>query len=180
MAQAILVIDMIYDFVDGVYGSEHARAIVPTVQDIVERARDAGVPIVYAVDAHDPEDRELDVWDEHAMRGTYGADIIEELTPLEGDPVVEKQWYDAFEDTRLDELLNDLGVDELVLTGVTTNICIQNTAAGAFYKGYDITVPRDATAALDVDDHEYALEYVRDIYGARLVNAEDILREVPA
>jgi hypothetical protein len=76
-----------------------------------------GCLVVYANDAHLPQDFELWVWDDHAMAGTRGAEIILELAAAEGDFVLPKRTYASFQETGLDPLLRQFGVDTLILTG---------------------------------------------------------------
>lgn len=179
MKAAVLVIDMLNEFVTGKLGFEEARRIVPSIRQLLEFARGKGIPIVYVCDAHREGDPELKLWGPHAMVGTAGAQIIPELRPEAGEPVLEKRSYSAFFNTGLAELLRKLGVTRLILTGVVTNICIQNTAADAFYLGFEIIVPEDCTAA-GGEAHRASLEYMRQIYGARTARLEDIIEGLKA
>ncbi|MFB0557651.1 MAG: cysteine hydrolase family protein, partial [Candidatus Bathyarchaeia archaeon] len=82
---AILVIDVINDFVSGVLGSKRAVAIVPNIKRLLSHARRSGVPIVYITDAHLPGDKEFEIWPRHAEEGSEGARVVEEIRPEEGD-----------------------------------------------------------------------------------------------
>jgi nicotinamidase-related amidase len=177
VTQAVLVIDMIVDFVTGKLGFEKARAIVPTIRGLLEAARSRGVPVVYSCDSHRPEDPELRVWGEHAMAGTEGAKVIPELAPKPGEPVLPKCTYSAFFGTGLDEVLRGKGSQELVLVGVVTDICIKHSAADALFRGYRVTVLEDCTAALDERAHRNALDYMRRIYGARLMRSVELIED---
>ncbi len=85
MTDTVIVLDMVNDFVTGEIAAERAQRIIPTLrEDLLPAARENDVRVIYANDAHRPEDTELDVWGEHAMRGTEGAEVIPELTPEEG------------------------------------------------------------------------------------------------
>ncbi len=173
--KAVIVVDMVNDFVTGKLGSPHARSIVPRLQTLLRQARTKGVPVVYVCDAHQPGDPELEVWGEHSMKGTEGAEIVEELSPEEGDVVFEKRAFDAFTNPSLDQELRGRGVDELVMTGVATNICVQNTAADAFYKGYRLTVVEDCTAAPSEEEHREGLKYMKSMFGAKALKADEAL-----
>ena len=85
--KALLVIDMLNDFVTGSLKNPRAETIIPTIHELVAAARAdrTGWLVVYANDAHLPQDFELRVWGEHAMAGTPGADVIPELAPAQGD-----------------------------------------------------------------------------------------------
>ncbi|HWO69277.1 MAG TPA: isochorismatase family cysteine hydrolase [Actinomycetota bacterium] len=175
--QALVVIDMLNDFVTGKIANPRAERIIPTIGDLLEQARadrDRWL-VVYANDAHLPGDFELRVWGEHAMAGTPGAEIIPELAAREGDFVLPKRTYSSFHETGLDPLLRAHGVDTVVLTGQHTNICIRHTAADAFFRGYAVVVPRDAVEAMSDEDHEDGLRYLETIYKAEVLYAKELL-----
>lgn len=175
MTDAVLVIDAVNDFVTGVIGTERALDIVAPLEEVLlPAARESGVRVVYVGDAHRPEDFELEVWGEHAMRGTEGAAVIPQLAPVDGDDVFEKRFYDAFHETGLDAHLRSLGVDRVVLTGLHTNMCVRHTAASAFFRGYDVVVPSDCVNAFSEAEHRGGLDYLEDVYGADLSTAEEL------
>ncbi|HXF71188.1 MAG TPA: isochorismatase family cysteine hydrolase [Actinomycetota bacterium] len=175
--KALVVIDMLNDFVTGKIANPRAERIIPTISDLLGRARAdrEGWLVVYANDAHLPGDFELRVWGEHAMAGTPGAEIIPELAAREGDFVLPKRTYSAFHETGLDPLLRAHGVDTLVLAGQHTNICIRHTTADAFFRGYRVIVPEDAVEAMSEEDHEGGLRYLETIYKAEVVHAKELL-----
>lgn len=175
--EALVVIDMLNDFVTGKIANPRAERIIPTISDLLGQARADRERwlVVYANDAHLPGDFELRVWGEHAMAGTPGAEIIPELAAREGDFVLPKRTYSSFHETGLDPLLRAYGVDTVVLTGQHTNICIRHTTADAFFRGYRVVVPRDAVEAMSEDDHEGGLRYLETIYKAEVVHAKELL-----
>jgi len=172
----ILVIDVIHDFVYGKFGSERAQGILPPLKNLLYNARNAGAPVVYVTDAHLPgTDHEFQIWGEHAVQGTPGAQIVPEITPQEGDHKIPKRRYSSFYATGLDALLRELGADTLVLTGLVTNICIQHTAADAYYRGYTIIIPRDTVQAPTDEDHEAALRTMEQLYGAETTTTAELI-----
>ena len=175
MKQAILVIDMLNEFVTGELGFELRTNVIPNLQRLLRGAREVGIPIVYACDAHEPADPEIAIWGEHAMAGTPGAEVIAELAPQDGDHRVPSRTYSAFHDTDLDALLRNLGVDGVILTGIHTHICVQHSAADAFFRGYQIDVVEDGVDAFSPEENRQGLAYVEKMYGARLVATDEIL-----
>ncbi len=173
---AVLVIDMLHDFVFGRLKCDPCAEIVDNIRRIVDAARAADIPVVYVNDSHLPTDPEIRIWGEHAMRGDEGSRVIEELKPADRDHVLEKRTYSAFFETGLDPLLRSLGVRTVVLTGIHTHICVKHTAADAFFRGYRVVVVKDATATFNPRDHEDALSYMRTMYGAELVTSEELAR----
>ena len=83
---AVIVVDMLNDFVTGSLGCDRARAIIPALQELLKEARAHQIPVIYANDSHlKGIDRELKLWGDHAIRGTQGAEVIPELKPQEQD-----------------------------------------------------------------------------------------------
>ncbi len=170
---AVIVVDMLYEFVYGRLRSPEAEGIIPAIRELISYARERGVPVIYVADQHLPVDHELKVWGPHAMRGSDEARIVDELKPSSGDYVLYKRSYSGFRDTGLDMLLRDLGVDTVILTGIHTHICVLHTAWDAFYYGYNVVVVKDAVAAFSREDHDYALKFMEKVYGARVVGLEE-------
>jgi len=177
MAEAVLVIDMVKDFVTGKLKCGRAGRIIPNIRKLLEAARKHGKPVVYVGDSHLKSDVELGLWGEHGMAGSEGAEVIPELEPREGDYVLGKRTYSAFYETGLDPLLRSQGVNKVIITGLHTNICDRHTAADAFFRGYKIVVVEDGVEAFSDKDHLEGLEYLRKIYGAEIKKADDIIRE---
>ncbi len=174
--KALLVVDMLNDFVTGKIRNPRAEEIVPNIGDLLRRARhDEGWMVVFSNDAHLPQDFELKVWGEHAMAGTEGAEIIPELPVEPTDFVLPKRTYSAFYETGLDPLLRQFGVDTLVVTGQHTNMCVRHTTADAFFRGYDVVVPHDAVDSLTEEDHEAGLRYLEATYAVKLPPTKEIV-----
>ncbi len=177
MKEAIIVVDMVNDFVYGRLKTDRAQWIIPPIRELLETARNSGRPVAYVGDAHVPTDPEVEVWGEHSMKYTPEADTIPELGPQPGDFVLEKRTYSAFYETGLNQILRRLGVDTVVIVGLHTNICCRHTSADAFFRGYRVVIPKDCVQALTDEDHESGLEYIRRIYGARITTSGELARE---
>lgn len=175
--RALIVIDMLEDFVDGALANPRAQQIVEPLQRLLAHARREGWVVVFSNDAHEPGDPELAIWGEHAMAGEPGAQVIEALQPRPGERelVSPKRAYGAFDGTDLDERLRALAVEEVVLAGQHTHICVRHSAYGALIRGYRITVPRDAVCAFEGVGEEEALDYLRTVYGARVTAVGELL-----
>ena len=156
--------------------SERAAAIIPTTKRLISAARRAKVPVIYVCDAHLSSDPEIKLWGPHAMKGTSGSKVVDELKPKKGDYVLEKRVYSSFHDTGLDLLLRDLKINSVVIVGLYTDICVRHSAADAFYRGYKIIIPRDCVESLAVGENDKGIEYLRKIYGAKITTSKDIIR----
>jgi nicotinamidase-related amidase len=174
--KALIVIDMLDDFVHGALANPQAAGILEPLQRLLAHARSRGWVVVFSNDAHQPGDAELAIWGPHAMVGTLGANVIQELEPQLGprEFLCPKRVYGAFDGTDLDERLRALGVDEVVLAGQHTHICVRHTAYGALLNGYAITVPRDAVCTFAGVDESAALDYLRSVYGARITTVAEL------
>jgi len=130
---------LVIDVQNGVVEGAHERdAVVANVASLVEKARQAGVPVVWVQHSS-----------EQLVRGSDGWRIVPELTPGDAEPLVEKHYGDSFEDTTLENVLSDLGVGRLVVVGAQTDACVRSTLHGAFVRGYDATLVGDAHTTED-------------------------------
>jgi nicotinamidase-related amidase len=172
--KALVIVDMLKDFVDGELANPRAQQIVEPLKRLLAHARDNGWVVVFSNDAHKPDDPELKVWGEHAMEGTPGAQVIDELAPRDREIVSPKRTYGAFDDTDLADQLRDRGVDEVVITGQHTHICVRHSSYGALRNGFEVTVPRDAVCAFEGVDEADALEYLKMAYGASVTTVDEL------
>jgi nicotinamidase/pyrazinamidase len=170
--EALLVIDMVNDFVLSGAPLEvpDTRAIIPVIRNEIDKAHAVGNPVIYVCDAHDPDDKEFRKfgWPAHAVKGTRGAEIVEELKPSEEDTVIYKKTYSGFYGTTLDATLKLLGVGALRLTGDVTHICVLFTASDAVLRDYEVTVVENGVAGLNREDHEAALRIMKNVLGANI------------
>lgn len=153
---ALVVVDMVNDhLVPGVaLEVPRARAIVPALKARLASARAAGTPIVFIIDRHEADDSDMDFvegWGAHNIAGTSGSEVWPELAPAPGDRIVTKPTYSAFTESKLGEVLHELGVDSLVLTGCLTEIGLMATAKDALERGFAVEVPADSQAGSHPD-----------------------------
>lgn len=145
---------------------------------IVKAARAKGVPVIFSDDNHIPAyDREIELWGEHGIRGTQGGEPVAAFDLQPSDIVIPKRRYDGFFQTDLDLTLRELGVDTLIAMGADANICVLQTLAGAYFRGYKTIVPADAVWTFLVGTYEGALEYYTRCYDTRVVESKTILED---
>jgi nicotinamidase-related amidase len=154
----LMVLDMIQDHLTPGLPLEvpRARMIVPALQKKLAEARAASMPIIYVCDAHEEGDPDYahGTWPRHAAAGTAGADVVPELAPEGSDHVVRKPTYSAFTRSNLAPLLDELGADELVLTGCATELGLAATATDALQRGFVVTIPPDCQAGVsEIAEH---------------------------
>jgi nicotinamidase-related amidase len=172
--RAVIVVDMINDFVTGRFGSRRAERIVPDVATLLGRARNAGVPVIYVRDAHHPDDPELRVWGKHAMAGTHGSAIVKELQPERGEKVFGKRQYSGFFNSSLDGTLRGRNVDEILFAGISTDICVQHNVADAFFRGYRTAVVSDCVESINPQRKKAALKYMKEMYGSSIIGLRKV------
>jgi biuret amidohydrolase len=182
---ALVIIDMQRDFVDaGGFGEALGndvsllRKAVPPTRRVLDAARKAGIFVIHTREGHRPDLADLwpakkergklktTIGDKGPMgrilvRGEYGHDIIDELTPKAGEPVVDKPGKGAFYATDLGELLTSRGIRQLIVCGVTTEVCVNTTVREANDRGYDCLVLEDCVASYFPEFQEYALKMIK-------------------
>ena len=140
----------------------------------VDLAHEAGIPVIFANDAHRPGlDRELELWGEHGVAGRTR--IFGEVDVHDDDIVVLKRRYSGFFQTELGLTCNELGVNTLVVVGCDTNICVAHTLADAFYRNFATVVVEDATITfLGVGTQEGAIADFPKLYGSKIVSVDEL------
>ncbi len=178
---AVVVIDMQNGFChpDGsLYAPASGDAVAP-VGALIERARDAGVRIVYTRDVHPPgqfDDAhyydEFERWGEHVVEGSWETEVVADLAPAPEDHVVEKHTYDAFQRTELAGWLDARGIGDLVFCGTLANVCVLHSAASAGLRDFRPVIVEDALGYVEPDHREYAVEHADWLFGERATRDE--------
>jgi nicotinamidase-related amidase len=133
---ALLVVDVQNGVVEGAHRRD---AVVANVGSLVESARGERVPVIWVQHS-----------DAQLARGSDEWQIVPELTRNDAEPLVEKNYPDAFEDTTLEGVLSGLGVGRLIVAGAQTDECVRSTLHGALVRGYDATLVSDAHTTEDL------------------------------
>ncbi|GGU48347.1 isochorismatase family cysteine hydrolase [Streptomyces lavendofoliae] len=172
---ALVVIDMIntYEHEDAELLLPSVREALPVMVDLLSRAREHGVPVIYVND-------NFGEWRSHhgeilrtALDGPY-AELVEPLQPDDSSLFVVKARHSVFYETPLAYLLAQLGVDHLVLCGQVTEQCVLYSALDAHIRHIEVTVPTDAVAHIHESLADAALEMMRRNMSARTVQAKEI------
>jgi len=168
---ALLIVDMIYDFVHplGALAVPGAEKIVPTIVALAREARRMGIPVIHVTDSHEAGDREFELWPEHAVAGSGGSRPVAGLEPRENDYHLEKKRYSAFFETDLKKILLETDVEHLVITGTVTNICVLTTSTDAVMMGFTVTIPRAGVAALNDEDQQFAFRQIEQVLGGKVI-----------
>jgi len=167
---AVLVVDMLNDFFKpgGRMVLEGGHVLFEPIRKLLRRARRFKVPIIYLNDSHRPglkEDREFKKRAQHCIEGTWGAQVVSELRPQNGDLIISKRRFSGFFETDLDLTLKDLRIDTLIIIGVVTNICVRSTVHDAFFRGYKVIVPKDCVMATGEREQASSLYDIETHFG---------------
>ena len=183
MRKLLIVVDMINDFCDekGVLSHTltkpkklYAKSIIPNVKVMVDTFRQKKDPIIWLCDSHAKNDLEFNRFPPHAIKDTWGAEIIDQLDSeavknSHYELVINKTRYSGFHNTELAFRLGFLNPATVHVVGVCTSICVMDTVGGLANRDYDITVPRDCVADFDSDAHIAALRRMEQLYGAKII-----------
>lgn len=174
--RAWIVVDMTHDFVapDGALtcGEAGQQVVAPLIEHLA-RAQDQGDLIIFACDAHAPDDPEFALWPVHCVAGTQGAELYGDVRTFyeqhRGDRVryLPKTRYDAFFETPLAQWLADESIGEVVVAGVCTSICCYATASGAYYRRLSVWYDAASMADLTQEAHGFAIRQMESVLKAR-------------
>jgi nicotinamidase-related amidase len=173
MAKALIVVDMLNDFVKegGALYFPESQDIIPHIKKKIEEYRLNRLPIFWLCDSHRSNDKEFERFPAHCVSGSEGSRIIDELKPLihDDEKTIYKKRYSGWYNTFLKDVIADYQIDTLEIVGVCTSICVMDTAGGAANRDISIIIPKNCVADFDSNMHDMALERMENLYGAKLV-----------
>jgi len=171
MVRAVLVSDMLRGFLEEgypLYCGIEARSIIPNVRKLLERELEQNSKIFYTCDHHTPDDPEFRMFPPHCIEGSAEAELIPELSPYPGE-IIPKSTFSSFHNTPLEKKLEALKPETIVVCGVCTHICVLHAVIDAKNRGYEVEVPVDCVASFDNRAHLFALDYMENVLGAKLI-----------
>jgi nicotinamidase-related amidase len=150
-----VVVDMENEFCKPggkLYHSEGVDHVIPRLEHLLKRGREAGVQILFVQSVRFPNSPEFSRFGQTPilLKGTWGSQLIEELAPKEGEPVIEKHTHDCFYKTEMEPLLEKLDIHpethSILVSGINVNICVYHAVIGFHIRHYNIIVPLDCCA----------------------------------
>lgn len=185
---ALVVVDMLYDFIDGSLACAGADEAIRHTLEYIETATsgtdpdDSGIrsifPIIFVRDHHPANHCSFAAqggpWPPHCVQGTHGADVHEDLSPYVSEDLtfykgedVNREQYSGFEGTNpagqsLGDVLELMEIRNVVLCGIATEYCVRNTAEDLMKAGFKVFVIKDALAYVDAEGHRKALEEMEE------------------
>jgi ureidoacrylate peracid hydrolase len=178
---ALVVVDMENDFIapGAPLDTPAGRAMLPTLKRAIAFCRERGIRVIYTTHAHRSDGCDLGRFADdpsgpiarHAalVDGEPGIEIYPEIAPHPGEIVIKKHRYSAFYGTELEIILRGMGVDTVVITGVSTENCCHATARDALFRDYRVVFLSDATATFDYPDTGHGAMSAAEVHHATLV-----------
>lgn len=179
---ALLIIDMQNDFVqDGApLMVANAQSVIPAIRNLLTLFRKRSLPVFHIQRIHRPSGVDVEITRQETFRntpfaveGTSGAEIIPELTPIDGEYIVKKTRMSAFFQTELDLMLRTLRAERLFVAGIQTPNCIRTTVFDGMALNYQVFLVRDAVAAKNEEIHRANILDMQNI-GIRVVGCSDV------
>jgi nicotinamidase-related amidase len=174
---ALVLVDVINDleFDGGKTLLKRALPMAKRLAALTERAREAGVAVIYVNDNFGKWRSDFRTLLQHCMRDDVnGKEIAAILAPKKSDYFVLKPKHSGFFSTTLDTLLEYLHVRTLIVTGLTTDRCVLFTASDAHMRDLHLVVPEDCCAAQTQEEHDQAMEMIERVLGADTTSSEEI------
>jgi nicotinamidase/pyrazinamidase len=182
---AIIVVDMLKDNLKESSRNpyyQEGKGIIPNLQKLLREGRKRGLPIIFACDSFLEGDfifkGRMKV---HSIRGTEGAEVVDDLKPHPTDIILPKRRFSAFFKTDLDQTFRVLGVDTIIVTGITTEVCVLMTAMDGLSHDFSVILLEDCSASRTKEFHQGCLNLYRDFalsHLLRIMALDEFLKEV--
>lgn len=160
---ALLIIDMQKFFLNSNNSTftESGLVILNNIQMLLTQFRKNNIPVIFTQHVHDEMGYDLGImkwwWQDNCMTNNPEKDICDELKPIIGEKVIVKHRYSAFYNTDLEVTLRGMQIEDLVITGIMTNMCCESTARDAYFRDYRVSFLADATGSICEEMHYASL-----------------------
>lgn len=173
---AILVVDMLNDFFKdgGAMVLEGGDVLYEPIEQLTSSGRRLEMPVFWLNQTLRPDDSLFKKRVVHCLDGTWGVRVVDDLTVADTDIIVPKRRYSGFFQTSLDLYLRERSIQQVIVTGVVTNICVRSTVNDAFFLGYDVFVPEDCVMATS-DQLQQSHLYDIDTHYGTVLSSRDLL-----
>jgi len=178
---ALIVIDMQYFFLnpDSPTFTCGGLAILPTLKRLIDSFREAGRPVIFTQHVHHQNNLDSGImgwwWEGMCLEGSPDSEIHDNIAPLPGEKVIFKHRYSAFYNTDLETVLRCQQIEDIVISGIMTNLCCESTARDAYYRDYRVFFPADSTGSINEEMHLSSL--LNLAFGFSFVTSADVVME---
>ncbi len=180
---ALLVIDMQNFFLDPASPTftSGGPVILPNIKSLIDIFREKSRPVIYTCHVHHPEKLDAGImewwWKGMCIEDSEESKVYKSIAPLKGEKIVYKHRYSSFYNTDLETVLRVLKIEDVVITGIMTNMCCESTARDAYYRDYRVFFPADATGSINEEMHFASLLNLS--YGfAKITKTAEIISEM--
>ena len=180
---ALLVIDMQNFFLDPASPTFTCGGpvILPNIKSLIDIFREKSRPVIYTCHVHHPEKLDAGImewwWNGMCIEDSEESKVYKSIAPLKGEKIVYKHRYSSFYNTDLETVLRVLKIEDVVITGIMTNMCCESTARDAYYRDYRVFFPADATGSINEEMHLASLLNLS--YGfAKITTTTEIISEM--
>ncbi len=162
-ACALMIVDMQHFFLEprSPTFTIGGPSILPNAQRLLKAFRQANRPVIFTRHVHHPENLDAGImdwwWEGKCIEGSPESKIVPCLKPLPNEKVVLKHRYSAFYNTDLETVLRVLKIQDIVISGVMTNMCVESTARDAYFRDYRVWIPADGTGSINEEMHVASL-----------------------
>jgi len=182
MRPAIIVVDMLKDAFKrkDLPSTEEYLGIVRGIKRLLDRGRERTIPIIFACDSFLAGDFIFKGKQPYSVRGTEGAEVIDEFKPIRQDEILLKRRFSAFFKTDLDQTLRLLGIDTVVVTGINTQVCVYATVMDSVCNDFYTIVLEDCVASRNKEVHQWTIEVLKQSGLSpllRVMSSEEFLQE---
>ena len=180
MKPAIIIIDMENDFFrENPILRKKRSVLIKNINNLISYARKRRSPIIWIRQEFKPDLSDAYLFMKKTRRkitikGTVGAEILDELKKAAKDVIIVKNRYSAFFKTRLERLLNDIKADTLILAGINTHACVRMTAIDAYQRDFKIILAKDCIASWDKKHHDITIRYLNKSMGIEILSNEQL------
>lgn len=181
---ALLVIDVQNSFVEE--GSPNQiktiEADLGKLKGFIDFCREKGIKVIYTRHCFDPKNNLIEAklfpkeMNEALTKGTHGWEIHDKIRPEKKDIIIDKHRYDAFFNTKLNEILRSRGVENVIITGTITQVCCESTARSAMFYDYNIIFCSDLNFSFDKELHERTLKVLKRSFGS-VMSSEEAMKK---
>ncbi len=177
MKKALLVIDLLQDFFKEGILAEHQQRLVTCVNELVDEAHKQEVPVIWIRQEYKADLSDAPLYNRKnnkstTIEGTEGCKLLPELHREKIDYEIIKKRYSAFFRTNLDQILEELQIKELIITGINTMTCVRTTAIDAYERDYEVILALDCVDAYDPEQHENSVKYLQYAVARGMSNKE--------
>ena len=166
MKTALIVIDLLQDFFKEGLLAEHRKQLVTSVNELIDAAHAKNIPVIWVRQEYKADLSDAPLYDRKQGRsitieGTEGCKLLPELHRNTHDHEIIKKRYSVFYKTSLEGLLDTLGIDTLIVTGINTMTCIRTSCVDAYQRDYHVILALDCVDAYDPEQHSNSIQYLQ-------------------